>query len=163
MSLKKIETILYASDLVDHSGREAFRVAASNAIAHRAKLIFLNVMEPLSPMAQRAVSHCFSEKEIADIQNEGYQRVQKDIIERIKSFVKDELDEGIQLPFPPEVQVLIGAPATSILTAAADTNADMIVMGTRTRNKLSQVVLGSTAHQVLFNAKCPVLIIPIGD
>lgn len=163
MALKNIDTILYASDLDGHDGREAFRVAASNAIAHHAKLIFLNVMEPLNPMAQRAVSHCFSDTEIEGIENQGYQRVKADIVERINSFVESELEGGIALPFAPQVLVEKGMPAKTIVKAAMAANADMIVMGTRSRNKMSQVMLGSTAHQVLFHAKCPVLVIPIWD
>lgn len=162
MPLKNIDSILYASDLLGHDGRNAFRVAVSHAVAHNAKLIFLNVMEPLSPMAERAVSHCFSEEEITEIRNKGYQRVQEDIVTRIKNFCEEELTEGMQLPSEPEVCVETGMIADTILKVAKEKQVDMIVMGTRTHSKLSQVVLGSTAHQVLFHASCPVLIIPIG-
>ena len=51
MAINKIKTILYTSDLIGYDGKEAFRVAIGQAIANHAKLIFLNVIEPLSPSA----------------------------------------------------------------------------------------------------------------
>ncbi|WP_290701047.1 universal stress protein [Amphritea sp.] len=161
MPLKTIDSILYASDLLGHDGRNAFRVAVSHAVAHNAKLIFLNVIEPLSPMAERAASHCFNDDEIAEIRDKGYRRVQDDIFSRINRFCDDELTGDMKLPFEPEVCVQTGMTAETILQVSKDKSVDMIVMGTRTHSKLSQVVLGSTAHQVLFHATCPVLIIPL--
>lgn len=163
MAIKIIKSILYASDLMGYDGRDAFRVAAGHSIVNDAKLIFLNVIEPLNPMAEKAVSLCLTEKELNEIRTDGYDQVQNDIAERIHNFVKDELENGVKLPFAPEVCIEQGMPAEIILKMAKDKNADMIVMGTRTHSKLSQILVGSTAHQVLFHANCPVLIIPIGQ
>lgn len=162
MAINKIKTILYTSDLIGYDGKEAFRVAIGQAIANHAKLIFLNVIEPLSPSAERAVSLCLTKKEFDDIRTDGFNLVEADITARIKEFVDEERDSGVEVSLLSEILVEKGKPSETILKAAEDKNVDMIVMGTRTHNKLSQILLGSTAHQVLFHSKCPVLVVPIG-
>jgi len=50
-----------------------------------------------------------------------------------------------------------GNAARQVLEAAHDFHADRIVLGTRGRNKLSKLLLGSVAEQVLRSANIPVL------
>lgn len=61
---------------------------------------------------------------------------------------------------PPQTAVAEGAPAASILAAARDWAADLIVIGTHGRSGLPRFVLGSVAEQVLRHAPCPVLTVP---
>lgn len=51
--------------------------------------------------------------------------------------------------------------ATSILKAAKDLHADMIVMGSHSRNWLENIVMGSVTEKVLHNTTIPLLIIPV--
>ncbi len=53
--------------------------------------------------------------------------------------------------------VTLGAPAPTILRAAADTHADLIVMGAQGHGGLGALVFGSTTQTVLRRATCPVL------
>jgi universal stress protein A len=46
-----------------------------------------------------------------------------------------------------------------IVTAAAETNADLIVMGTQGRTGLAHLLIGSTAERVVRYAHCPVLVV----
>lgn len=50
-----------------------------------------------------------------------------------------------------------GIPSQVILEAAEDTEADLVVMGTRGLSGLSHLLLGSTAERVVQKATCPVL------
>ena len=50
-----------------------------------------------------------------------------------------------------------GNPAPQVLEAAREFHADRIILGTRSRSKLSKLVLGSVAEQVLRSANIPVL------
>lgn len=49
--------------------------------------------------------------------------------------------------------------ARSILEAAQDCHADLIIIGSRGLSDLSGLLLGSVAHQVVQHAHCPVLVV----
>ncbi len=50
-----------------------------------------------------------------------------------------------------------GRPASEILSAAEDLDADLLVVGTHGRTGIQQVLLGSVALEVIREARCPVL------
>ncbi|QPD02431.1 MAG: putative Universal stress protein [Candidatus Nitrospira kreftii] len=65
---------------------------------------------------------------------------------------------------PPEIQSIrkvneIGSPAQLILDSAKTLSADLVVVGVRGRNRLSEVVLGSVSHRVLLHGYRPTLIV----
>lgn len=51
-----------------------------------------------------------------------------------------------------------GTPAREILRNAEERRSDLIVMGARTRGALDRLLFGSTSHEVLRAATCPVMI-----
>lgn len=53
----------------------------------------------------------------------------------------------------------IGNPAQLILDSAENLSADLVVVGVRGRNRLSEAVLGSVSHRVLIHGTRPVLIV----
>jgi nucleotide-binding universal stress UspA family protein len=54
---------------------------------------------------------------------------------------------------------VIGRAASTIVDAAIDRGADMIIMGTHGRSGLSHLVMGSVTEHVLRGAPCPVLVV----
>jgi nucleotide-binding universal stress UspA family protein len=52
----------------------------------------------------------------------------------------------------------VGLPVDEVLQAAADIDADLIVLGTHHRTGIGRLVLGSVAERVMREAHCPVLI-----
>jgi nucleotide-binding universal stress UspA family protein len=57
-------------------------------------------------------------------------------------------------------RVAVGRPATEILRAARDTKAKLIVIGAARRNRIGSKLFGKTG-QLLRDAKCPVLAVPV--
>jgi nucleotide-binding universal stress UspA family protein len=58
------------------------------------------------------------------------------------------------------IEVWHGAPAPTILNRAADTGADLVVLGTSGHTGLDRLLLGSVAARVARLAPCPVLVVP---
>jgi nucleotide-binding universal stress UspA family protein len=55
------------------------------------------------------------------------------------------------------VRYVLGVPSVQICAAAAESHADLIVLGTRGKTGLEHLLLGSTAERVVIKAPCPVL------
>ncbi len=58
-----------------------------------------------------------------------------------------------------ESEILHGEPAKEILELADDLDANIIVMGTRGRNRLASTLLGSVAVKVIRDSSCPVPVV----
>jgi nucleotide-binding universal stress UspA family protein len=52
-----------------------------------------------------------------------------------------------------------GEPGPAIVEAAESEGADLVVVGTRGRNRVERAVLGSVSDHVVRHARCPVLIV----
>ena len=70
--------------------------------------------------------------------------------------LRDALDQA-DIPF--EERIMEGPAADTIVKVAAIDRCDLIIMGTRGRNDLQGLLLGSVTHRVLQTAPCPVLVI----
>ena len=55
------------------------------------------------------------------------------------------------------VVLTLNSPATAIVTYAADSEVDLIVMGTHGRGAVARLLMGSVAERVVRTAPCPVL------
>lgn len=60
---------------------------------------------------------------------------------------------------PARAEVRLGDVADQLITAAIESEADLIVMGSHGRTGLERVLLGSVARNVLYHAPCSVLIV----
>lgn len=82
------------------------------------------------------------------------QNAAKDYLQKIKSFLADDA-----------IQTMIkdGDSGDSILDAAKETNADIIVMGSHSRHGLDKILMGSVAEKVLRNSRIPLFIIPVAE
>jgi nucleotide-binding universal stress UspA family protein len=139
-----IRTILHATDFSENSAF-AFRVAASLARDHGARLLLLHVVEePVIPYGG-VMTPPPPSTAAADA---------KEQLLRIKP-----RDPRVKM----EHLLLIGEPATAICQAARDHNCDVIVMGTHGRTGLGRVLMGSVAEQVVRKASCPVLTMKTPD
>lgn len=73
----------------------------------------------------------------------------------------DRLATRLRKPkLPIDTVQLTGFPAPLILEQAEKESADYIVMGSHGHTALYDLIVGSTTHQVLKKAPCPVMIVP---
>ncbi len=127
--------ILYATDFTPHSLAGA-SYAFSLAREFRTRLTLLHVIEEYG-------SHL-------------YERPGQ--IDAALRKLEDLTPEEAGLRYAPEPAVEFGAPADRILQAAADRDADLIVLGVRPDHVDASTHLPwATAHKVVAGAKCPVL------
>ena len=82
--------------------------------------------------------------------------MQADLVDAVKSTVtKSVTDADLNID---NIKIVEGNPAHEICTAAAQQGAELIIMGSGHRNVVDRILLGSTAHGVLNNTPCDVLI-----
>jgi nucleotide-binding universal stress UspA family protein len=132
-----IHTILHPTDFSEHSG-SALQMACALARDYRARLIVLHVtVQPTIVYGEGVVPP---------------DPVQ--VVEEARAYL-DRL--AIPQGIPVERRLAEGDPPAEILHVAADSGADLIVMGTHGRTGLERLLMGSVAERVVRKAPCPVL------
>ena len=140
-----IKRILVPTDFSAHADA-ALDYAIELAEPLGATIALLHVIE--DPLAAGMWSSELYSAEIAGLQI----NLMKDAEERLRRTVADAAN-----PVITEHVVRTGRAAATIVEAAVDTKADLIVMGTAGRTGLAHMVMGSVAERVVRAAPCPVL------
>jgi nucleotide-binding universal stress UspA family protein len=78
--------------------------------------------------------------------------------ENAQLFLQSAANQLQRLGYSTRIQVLIGTPVESILDQAKGQEVDLILMGSRGRQGVLRLVLGSVSHAVLHHAPCPILV-----
>lgn len=96
---------------------------------------------------------------------EGYLGVEPDELEAekiLKQASTEFLEKSKHHLGDNKIQIMVkeGDFAYSILEAAQESNADLIVMGSHSRKWLENIVMGSVTEKVLHHTSIPLLIIP---
>jgi nucleotide-binding universal stress UspA family protein len=138
----QIRSILHPTDFSPCS-EHAFQLACSLARDYSASLLVLHVMErpiatyPGLAMAPPPPPPNFEERRIWE------ERLSKIQPADAKIRVTHRLEEG--------------DPATAILEVAAESQCDLIVLGTHGRTGIGRLLMGSVAEKVVRSASCPVV------
>lgn len=112
------------------------------------KLIFLHVVQPPVITSDYGIAIENLEEIVA-------------VSEKTAATQLEALKEKFAKPgLPVETRQLTGAPAPLILEEANECGADYIVMGSHGHTALYDLLVGTTTHGVLKNARCPVVIVP---
>lgn len=135
-----ISNIILASDL-SNSSKFAFQVARAIASDYQAKLLIVHVTVPPAVLYT----------------GEGILPPQLPVVN--DDHIHKDLKELVTKASLPKVEYCIvdGDPSSEILRIAAESKADLIIMGTHGRSGLGRLLMGSVAEKVLRHATCPVL------
>jgi nucleotide-binding universal stress UspA family protein len=74
-----------------------------------------------------------------------------------------ERAQGAETVAEARTEQRIGSVADTILSVAAEVDAEVLLLGTRGRGGLKSLFLGSVSHAVLHLAERPVLVVPSGE
>jgi nucleotide-binding universal stress UspA family protein len=143
--MRRFKRILVASDLSPVS-KGAHATAVLFAKATRSELMFLHVIEPVSP---NVPTEFVQPVVFETMEAENRQRAERQIA-RLASAARRS---GVRA----KTMLLAGPPARQIIRVARTYDADLLVMGTHARRGLAKTMFGSVASYVLTRAPCPVV------
>lgn len=136
--------ILLATDGSKHSNRAA---DAALSLAKEIDGVFVTLLHvsTTAPSRNRLINYQFDVK--AALEDAAHEQ----IIHTEYKFKNADV--------PYKLEVALGDPAEEIVFASEEGGHDLIILGSRGLNKISEVLLGSVSHQVAHQAKCPVMIV----
>lgn len=135
---------------VDGSEQSQEAVRALSHLAHAEQVIVLHVLDvpkPAYPMIMPEVA-----RDIYTISERKMRAEGERILEHATSLLPS--NRG-----PVSTRLEVGRVAEVILTEAKNERADLIVLGTRGRGAIQELLVGSVAHRVSTHATCPVLVV----
>jgi nucleotide-binding universal stress UspA family protein len=140
----KLRKVLVPTDFSD-SARHAFSYGLSFAAEYEAELVLLHVVENLtvgyaSDLFPVPMAEVFQEIS-------GYAKTE------LSKLAEDARKRGVSV----SELVVQGKPSAEIIRHAAESEVDMIVLGTHGKGMLDQALFGSTTERVVRRAPCPVL------
>lgn len=140
--------ILVPVDFSQHA-TQALRVAADLAKRYGSSVTLAHVYEPVVYSVPESLITSMQEQRPAVLTELGQ------MLDRAAHDVR-ALDVSRV-----DTKLLEGAPASEIVSFAANGDYDLIVIGTHGRSGISHFLLGSIAEKVLRSAHCPVLTVRI--
>jgi nucleotide-binding universal stress UspA family protein len=85
--------------------------------------------------------------------------VRETAIEEAKEALNEVEQKLKDLPNKTKTLLIEGHPASTIVDFVKESNADLVVMGSRGLSGLKEVFLGSVSHHVVQKSNCPVYIV----
>ena len=148
--MKDFKTILFATDFSESSDY-AFQYAFALAKKFGARLLVMHVINEPVDLRGFYVPHISFEKLEEEIE-EGAKKM-------MEKFCRTHIREYDNF----ETLIVPGIPYDEIIKKAAESSADLIVLGTHGRTGLDHVLFGSTAEKVVRKSPVPVMTIRIGE
>jgi universal stress protein A len=142
-AIKKIVVGVDFSEATEPVLQAAITVARGSG----ASLDVVHVRDMLPDLTEGAIPFAEQKEIMLDRVNDGLSRI------------SDRLaDSGLVVV----TSALEGRAHTELVTHAAKTGADLIIVGTHGRSGIAHAVLGSVAERVVQKARRPVLVVPVG-
>jgi len=138
--LRSIRRILLATDLSSASAGATDQALELSRALH-ADLLVVSVIDPASPLSSGPLPRMDQRRAAREL--------------AAQAIVVKGRRVGVSVSF----LVWEGEPGPAIVEAAESEAVDLIVVGTRGRNRVERFVLGSVSDHVVRTAPCPVLIV----
>ena len=156
--IPEYKTILYATDLSPNSA-QAFRHALSLARRYGGKLHILHVLPETEAAVVQTVAATMGHDRLADLEVAHHEEVLGEIRQRLEKFAREECSADPScLEAVSAMNVVHGDPVERILEEAERLDADLIVMGSHSRGRLRQVILGAVSEKILPRSRRPVFV-----
>ena len=147
-----IKNIIFATDFLSNSNI-AFKYALDLKNKYKAKLVVLNVNEEFLNKDEMIMSRVRIDK---------IKKTNEDIaLNTNKMFKKMVSAVGLKDLSNIEMVQKKGAAFKEIIKYANSINSDFIVIGSKNRSKISELLIGSTAQKIINNSPIPILVVPL--
>lgn len=137
-----VQTIVVAHDGSDGASR-ALAWAADLARQTGARLVVTHAWSPLDDLGRHRGRADFTE-------------LREEALADLRRWISETMTDGVEI----EARVVEDLPVAGVVREAREVGADLIVCGTRGRNPLREIVLGSVARQLPEKSHLPVTIVP---
>jgi nucleotide-binding universal stress UspA family protein len=151
-------------------------MSAEAASAPRAKILLATRLDPPADVTARAAARLAAQ--IGGVLVVVYVAEELETVPRIatttgteESSVREQMlrearervEEFVRACCPAETAVRVGEgeAVREIVRAAREEDADYLVVGTQAHGMLRELVVGSTTHEILRHAPCPVVVVPL--
>jgi nucleotide-binding universal stress UspA family protein len=153
MKMKKVLITLDYDPTAQKVAEEGFSLATSMG----AEVILLHVLS--DPTYYASIEHITITGFAGHMETS---RLQINSIEELKETARQFLEESKQHLGDSTIQILVkeGDFAESILNTAKDLKTDIIVMGSHSRRRFDEIIMGSVTERVLYHTSVPLFIVP---
>jgi nucleotide-binding universal stress UspA family protein len=106
------------------------------------------------------VIHVVENIVLRNVTADGFVGILPEVQLEVEAEARKELEKKLGAAGEPKPEALVltsNAIADAVVGHAANTNADLIVIGTHGRHGVSRLLLGSVAERIVRSAQCPVL------
>lgn len=150
--------ILVALDRSDQSSR-VFEEALAIAKADHARLMLIHVLSPFEDAypstAFAGMDGLFLHQQAIDTFTRELEIQEKQGLEYLRALTDQATEEGIETEYSQN----LGSPGSTICTMAKSWNADLVVVGRRSRGGIGELLMGSVSNYVLHHVPCSLLVV----
>ena len=149
-----ISNILLAVDFSDKSNK-VFNYAVDLKNKYKAELKVLNVNEEFLNKDEMVMSR---------VKVDEVMKSNEEIALNVKEKFKDMLS-SLDVLDSSNIKIILreGSASKEIVEYADENKCDLIILGSNSQSKITELLLGSTSRAVIKNSKIPVLVIPLID
>lgn len=161
-ALPEITKILYCTQIGPNSAY-IYRYAVALAERFEAQITVLHVVSSLSPAQEAIIDGYIGPDSIHDVIEREEKTAEKRVRKHLEAFCSKISTDHACKKLVDRIRIREGVAAIEILAEAAESGADMIVMGAHASSSLLDTIMGSTAQKVIKGSAVPVLVVQVPE